>query len=402
MKPFLSITILMVFFCACSSKTKPLFEAADAVQIDAVPGECPYLTKDAKGNAVLSWVKLVNDSTTTFCYATSTDGKTFDAPVEIPASSNIQPHGENLPKIVFKPTGEIIALWGTKSNSSQNKYAGLVSYTQSFDGGKTWTPVRPLVTDTAGHDQRYYDVALLPNGEVGITWLDNRKTTALQGSALYFASTNGRNGFQNEHLISQPCCQCCRTDLFVDGKGDIHALYRGIIQDSIRDMVHIASTDGGKSFSAPVRISNDNWVLNACPHTGPAMTENSKGLHFTWFTGANNLGCRYTQSTDGGKTFSAQDSVSAVGSHPQVAALPDGELLVVWDESKTVDGRLQKRIGLQRRTANGKSEGKDYLPANGNLSYPVVASLGKQAAVVAFAMKKGDKNYVAYQVVNLP
>jgi hypothetical protein len=32
-----------------------------------------------------------------------------------------------------------------------------------------------LVADTASFDQRYYDVALLPDGEVGVVWLDNRK-----------------------------------------------------------------------------------------------------------------------------------------------------------------------------------------------------------------------------------
>lgn len=403
MKHFLSIILLFTFFIACKNeKAKTLVASAEVVQIDATPSECPYLTKDNKGATVLSWVRIINDSTTAFCYAVSADGKSFSNPVVIPASDNIQPHGENLPKIIFKPSGEIIALWGTKSNGAKNKYAGLVSYTQSFDSGKTWSPVKPLVNDTWAHDQRYYDVALLPNGEAGIIWLDNRKTIKKEGSALYFASTEGKNGFGSGRLISQPCCQCCRTSLYVDKKGCVHALYRGIIQDSIRDMVHIVSTDGGKTFSEPKRINEDNWVLNACPHTGPAMTENSDGLHFAWFTGAKGKGCYYTKTTDNGKSFAVRDSVSVLGSHPQIASLQNGELLIVWDETHVNGNKVSKQIGIQRRNAGGKSEGKDYLTTpEANASYPVVTPVNQASSIVAYSIEKKGKNFVNYQVVNL-
>jgi hypothetical protein len=328
------------------------------IQPDSSQAECPYLTKDEKGNTVLSWVRMINDSTTAFCYATSTDGNTFSAPVVIPNTENIQPHGENLPKIIFKPSGEIIALWGSANPNPRNKYSGFVNYTQSFDSGKTWTKAKPLVNDTAGYDQRYYDVALLPNGEAGIIWLDNRKTTTKVGSALYFAITNGKDGFGDGRLISEPCCQCCRTDLYVDQKGCVHALFRGIVQDSIRDMVHIVSNDGGNTFSEPKRISEDNWVINGCPHTGPAMTENSEGMHFAWFTGGKNKGCYYTRSTDNGKSFVKHDSVSSLGSHPQLASISSGEVMIVWDESHVTDNKVTKRIGFQKRNAEGTNDAK--------------------------------------------
>ena len=376
--------------------------AGKVVQIDATPAECPYLAKDPKGNNILSWVRMINDSTTAFCYVTSRDGNTFSAPVVIPNSSNIQPHGENLPKIIFKPSGEIIALWGAANPNHKNKYSGLVFYTQSFDDGKSWTVAKPLVNDTASYDQRYYDVALLPNGEAGIIWLDNRKKTTKEGSALYFAATNGKNGFEGGKLISESCCQCCRTDLFVDKNGGIHALFRGIVQDSIRDMVHIVSNDGGKNFSLPKRISEDNWVINGCPHTGPAMTENSDGVHFAWFTGGQNKGCFYTKSTDNGKSFAVRDSISSLGAHPQLTSLSGGELLIAWEETHVVNNKVSKQIGIQRRNAEGKSEGKTFITASDSgASYPVIAATGERSSIVAYTTRKGEKNFVAYQVVNI-
>lgn len=211
-----------------------------------------------------------------------------------------------------------------------------------------------------------------------------------------------KRGFGTGRLISQPCCQCCRTSLYVDKKGGIHALYRGIIEDSIRDMVHMVSTNGGKSFSEPKRINEDNWVLNACPHTGPAMTENSDGLHFAWFTGAKDKGCYYTKTRDNGKSFAMRDSVSALGSHPQIASLASGELLIVWDETHVAGNKLARQIGIQRRNREGRSEGKDYLtPGDTNASYPVIAPLNATSTIVAYSKQEKEKSYIAYQIVRL-
>lgn len=402
MKPLLSFCLT---FCiiGCTNQQKKLTIAAGPVmQVDSFPGFCPYLTKDTKGHAVLSWVRSVNDSDAVFCYAISKDGRSFDSLITIPNSNNIEPHSENLPKIIFKPSGEIIACWGAASPGAANKYAGRVYYSQSFDEGRSWSTPKPLVADTAGYDQRYYDIALLPNGEAGIIWLDNRKTIAKEGSALFYAVTEGRNGFQQERLLSQPCCQCCRTDLFVDRKGGIHVLYRGIINDSIRDMVHAVSMDGGKTFSTPQRIYDDNWVIRGCPHTGPAMTENDNGLHFAWFTGGNPKGCFYTQSADNGNHFADRDNISALGSHPQLTALSNGNIVVVWDEQIQQQNKFYKRIGIQKRNAGGENEGKEYLTADtGMATYPVITPVQNNTSLIAYLKKKGEQNFVAYQVVDL-
>ena len=400
---FILFSIVCSFGIFSCEQNKPFTEVTSsaAVQVDSLPGTCPYLTKDNKGNTVLSWVRDLNDSSSIFCYAVSADGgQTFGKPIIIPSSTNVHPHSENLPKVIFKPSGEVVAVWGVSNPNPLNKYSGLVNYSQSFDDGKTWTEAKPLVKDTAGYDQRYSDIALLSNGEIAIVWLDNRITTAKDGAALYFASTNGRNGFEQEKLISQPCCECCRTDLFVDKRNNIHVLYRGIIEDSIRDMVHTVSVDAGKTFSEPKQINDDHWVLNGCPHTGPAMTENEAGLHFAWFTGGGKSGSFYTRTTDNGTSFTGYDSISHVGRHPQLASFPDGELIIVWDEAVAHRNQLNKRIGLQIRTAQGTNIKTDYITADTVFSsYPVVSALGKSSSLVAYCKKEGEKSYIMYQRV---
>ena len=309
--------------------------ASNSAQIDASEGSCPYLTKDSKGNIVLSWIKKVDSSTSVYCYAVSKDeGKTFGKAIEIPGSENIHPHGENMPKIIFKPNGEVIAAWASGNPNPKNPYSDVVYYSQSLDNGATWGHPEKLVKDTAGYDQRYFDMALLPDGNVAISWLDNRKKTTGEGSALYFAETNGNSGFENERLVSEPCCPCCRTDLFADSKKNIHILYRAIINDSIRDMVHTVSADNGKTFSTPERISKDNWAINGCPHTGPAMTENKNGIQFTWFTGGGDGGVYYCNSINDGKTFSQREKVSGIAArHCQITSIADKDIDIVWNEN---------------------------------------------------------------------
>src|SRR5687768_13079812 len=191
---------LITFFVACRNGEEYF---GREMLLDSEPAQCPYMTKDGNGNSVISWIRMNADSSFSFCYATSNNGKNFNSPVVIPNSGSIQPHSENLPKIVFKKSGDIIALWGVANPNPANKYSGAVFYVQSFDRGESWTLPAPLVSDTNGIDQRYYDVALLPNGEVGVVWLDNRKTIEGEGSAVYYAVSNGRQGFGNAKRISE-------------------------------------------------------------------------------------------------------------------------------------------------------------------------------------------------------
>src|SRR4051812_32274547 len=174
-----------------SSCTNPLqkdssFSMGEAKIIDTA-ASCPAFTKDAKGNVVMSWIKNISDSQHILCYSISKDeGKTFGHAVEVTSSNNIHPHAENLPKLLFKPSGEIIAAWGASNPSPKNAYTGLICYAQSYDDGRTWSNAKRLVSDTSSYDQRYFDMALLPNGEAAIVWLDNSNKQMMDGSDLYF------------------------------------------------------------------------------------------------------------------------------------------------------------------------------------------------------------------------
>lgn len=366
---------------------------------------CPFFTSDRAGRIVMTYGKEVKGADAVLNYSVfNKQTKKFGAPIEIPSSKGVELHGENMPKIIFKPNGEIIAVWGIDNPTPKKKYGGLIQYSQSFDGGKNWTPAVRLVKDESGIDQRYFDVDLLPNGEAAIIWLDNRSRTDLDGSTLYYAVTKGEKGFQNEKAIGETTCQCCRTDLYVGKNGIIYAAYRDIINEEIRDMVLSYSTDNGKTFSAPKRISADDWKINGCPHTGPTMTQNENGMHFAWFTMGGGAGVFYANSSDNGKSFSKRDYVSENPSakHPQISTLNNRNVIIVWDESAENNGNYFSRIGLQHRAKNGKVLETEFVTssAEGMSTFPIVKSLSETEVLVAWS-QGGQDGKVGYKTVRI-
>ncbi|MGV3504500.1 MAG: exo-alpha-sialidase [Adhaeribacter sp.] len=363
----------------------------------------PYLTQNHQGRAVLCWVEA-QDATGNYLltYAIADEeGQTFGTPQAIPTTKGIYPHDENLSKLVFRKNGDIMALFAVSNPNPENSYAGLVFYTQSFDGGQSWTAPRQLAQNTRHSiDERYFDMTLLPDGEIAAVWLDSRKDTGQEGSSLYFARTRGREGFVGEKVIARQLCQCCRTDLYADQQGKLHVAYRAIIEGRIRDMVYLVSSDKGESFSPPERISADNWVIAGCPHTGPAMTSNQQGMHFAWFTMGGGSGVYYNQKP-AGKAFSARQTVSQAKAarHPQMATLPGGKIAITWDEQAPA-GNPHHRIGLQLREATGQLIRNLYLTADSvTATHPVILPVKAQKVVVAYTQKSGQQSQVWYQVV---
>ncbi len=392
MKRLLILAALSAWiFTACNSAADN--DTTRIIDHSEYASSSPFLTKDNQGNIVISWVREISDSEAVMCY-TIPDKNGLPAQIrEISPSKGVHPQGENLPKLAFKSDGTVIAMWGILNPASKNKYAGKVMYSFSKDG-KEWNAALPLVTDTDSYDQRYFDLKTLPDGQVAAIWLDSRMKTAAEGSTLFFAATDPGNQFTGERAIAKTCCPCCRTGLYIGRQGEIHAVFREIIQDSIRDMVHIISADKGKTFSEPLRISMDNWVINGCPHTGPTMTENKEGLHFAWYTLGNGNGVFYSNSADNGKHFSGKENVSDNSSarHPQIISMSDGAIAIVWDE--TEDKSRNNRIGLQLRTSRGAVIKSTFITDDKvSATFPVIIS-GDNHLFIAYTGKQGGKTGV--------
>lgn len=351
-------------------------------------GATPRFTIDPEGNPVLSWVEKVDEKVNLFFFAVSKDGgHTFSEKISVKVPEKISTHAEGMPKIAFKKDGEIIASFEMSKPTPTDRFAGNLYYVSSKDGGKTWTEPQTVHSDvTAGKSHSFSDITSLPDGQIGFVWLDE-KLGKYAGRSVKFRQTLSNGTLSPEVVVDSNACQCCRTNLFVDSDKNIHILYRDMLADGSRDISHVLSKDGGKTFSDAKVIFDDKWKVNACPHTGPSITQVGKDLYTTWFTGKENeAGVRLTKLGSG----KLMDNIATNrAKHPQVSNL-DNKLVMVWEQSMQKDEAFFTKIGLKIFDKGSVKE--EWISPDGMVcNYPVVLAVGKDL-LVAYEQKKDIKD----------
>lgn len=349
----------------------------------------PRLTTDHKGNPVVSWAEQ-DDSNNIVAirFAISYDGgKTFTDKKNIPFTGIATAHAEGMPKIAFKSDGTIIATYETKRPVPESRFAGDLKYTLSTDGGQTWATPQYVHTDTsAGKSRSFSDLVRLPNGEIGISWLGEAPSKA--GRPVKFAQTTPGKGFSQEVTAKEGACQCCRTNLYVDTEGGIHIFFRDIMPDGTRDMGHIASKDGGKTFGDYRVVYADKWKINACPHTGPSTAQLGDKLYTAWYTGEDkNVGVKVTDNA--GSILTHIKSANA--RHPQLTTLKD-RLVLTWDESE--DKKTTTSVKLRFLKQGKMLPTKEVSQEQENATFPSILSLNKHILVAYESEEKDQKKQI--------
>lgn len=320
----------LLLFVSCSESKSD--KVAHAETFSVLQGELTahaksvYLSEDEKGDPVICWSEEDTLTEKKRVYFSIFQAGNFSEITAIPVEENIKLHPEGMPKIAFKTSGEILAFYEVCLPTETNQRAGNVRYIVSSNRGKTWSSPRNVHSDsTPGKSHSFFDVTRLKNGEIGCIWLD----TSIVGSGrpVLFAQTDSLHRFTAETIVDSFACQCCRLALYAGKSGAIHAMYRDIINDSIRDISVSTSTDNGNTFSQPICFSGDNWNIDGCPHNGPDVVSDKKNIYATWFTGAKETGVYYAELSHTGE-LKRKTKISAAGVYIQLALGNDKKLLV--------------------------------------------------------------------------
>ena len=375
----------------------------------SVPGRASAnVSMAAEGSFVaIVWAATTAEGATDIYAATSRDG---GATVSTPVRVNVTPgdartNGEQPPRLALmsRASGppEMAVVWLSK------RQTGTVLLTsRSTDAGRTFTPAIIVSGSDAAGNRGWEAIAADGNGGAVVAWLDHRRladrdsqmaamhqhdhgaaapTTATrpdgvetaQLSQIYVAKLDGSAPL----ALTGGVCYCCKTAVVAGSSGELYVAWRHVYPGNLRDIAFAVSRDGGRTFSPPVRVSEDRWAIEGCPEDGPSLAVDRGGrVHVVWPTVVteNNEPVKalfHAVSLDG-RAFGPRTRIPSNGqaNHPQLVFGRDGSLAVAWDES----GNGARRVAFARGTIGADGRVSFRRVAAGRArpgSYPVIVAL---------------------------
>jgi len=315
--------------------------------------------------AVAWGATLPSGGTDVYAAASRDGGRSFGQPVRVndvdgDASLGLEqpPHVSLVARVGHDPS--IVVVWTAKSKDGTR-----VLTARSENGGASFARAVAVPASEAAGNRGWVSTAVDRDGHVVAIWLDHREMTPgrmpaheghvhdsavtnvdgaahAQASKLYFAALDDAS---SGRPLTGGVCYCCKTAVTIGPDGSIYTAWRHVYPGNLRDIAFTFSRDGGRSFAAPARVSDDRWKLDGCPENGPALAVTAdNAVHVLWPTlitpasaSAEPALALFHAVTHDGRTFSPRQRVDTEGTprHPQLVATPQG-LAAAWDEE--VDG----------------------------------------------------------------
>jgi hypothetical protein len=99
------------------------------------------------------------------------------------------------------PEGTVHVVYDINPKPKVTSY-GEVLYTQSRDGGKTWSDAKSLSGDAAAtlQGQFYGNMSVAPNGRLDVAWWDQRNDPGNQGFDVYYSSSSDNGASWSKSL----------------------------------------------------------------------------------------------------------------------------------------------------------------------------------------------------------
>jgi hypothetical protein len=273
------------------------------------------------------------------------------------------------PGLAVDADGSVYVTWSAANNAAGGMFASDLLLARSTDGGVTFPEPTVVNDDGKPISHTFEDILIGPGGNVYLSWLDGRAKDRSGAAALFACSQDHGRSVGRNVVIDGMACPCCRPAVATAPNGDVWVAWRKTFEGNVRDIVLAHSSDKGLRFSAPILVSRDGWVFDACPHRGPSLAFDRGGrLYVGWYTeGVDEQPRIYVAaSDDNGTTFSnpvaLHDSPTSLPDHLRIAVHPDGLVVAVWEEVTGVRKRVAMRVSLDR----GRTFGPRQILSDGS------------------------------------
>jgi hypothetical protein len=378
---------------------------AEPVTVASGGASNPTVAVGADGAYYVAWVGTANGESNVWL-ARSADGRSFPLPVRVnDIAGDAAPHEQAPAQVAAGPHGIVYVAWQNNRRVADRRFPySDLRLARSSDGGQSFEPAITVNDDAAGppSSHTFHDIAVGDDGTVVVSWIDARERTRLEGAgAPAGMSTHGEAGlgngpadplpgpeiriarsadsgrsFEPSQVVAAEACPCCRTSLDVAPDGTIAVSWRAVTEDNIRDVVVARGTAAG--FGQPVRVHDDGWRIDGCPHAGAGLALDAAGrTHVAWYTGAaEGQGLFYAMS-EGDATFDSPHPLLTGGwvpvSQVKLAATSDGVVLA-WDDRRAEPPMI--RIAAARDGSTPRTIARTLTGAS-----PAVAAAGDRVAI---------------------
>ena len=331
-------TALAVTSLACGSP-EPADWTVTVQRVASPAGENssePQLSVSERG-ILLSWIERVG-TTTSLKFAEQT-ASGWTAPMTAASGPEWFLSYADVPSVMRMADGTLVAQWLESIPEGFDAYNLQLSY--SKDDGETWAPPFMPHDDGTATQHGFASLVEMAAGGLGVIWLDGRNSPfdfedpETGTMMLRFASFDADWRQTADTEIDHRVCECCNTTAVVTSDGVLTA-FRDLqpLEDTdVRD-IGVSRLENG-NWTPTAIVSEDNWLIYACPVNGPMLTARGRDVAVTWFTVKDDLGQAYAAfSNDAGRTWGAPIRLDDGGSlgRVDVEMLDDGSAVATWVE----------------------------------------------------------------------
>ncbi len=315
----------------------------------------PSVRIDDQGQISLAWVEEEKETRTVLYSRIEKAGASIGELVRVNGPGEVPYSRQEAPALAVVGD-EVFLTWAlTHPKVTTDKpFSNELRLSRSADGGKTFLPSILVNDDEQVIGHSFDSIHVAPDGVVHVAWIDGRAGQKESGTFVTRSTDHGRTVEKNLK-VDENTCVCCRTSLTTGPDGTLYVAWRKILPGDLRETVVARSTDGGRTFTAPVIVGHDRWVFPGCPHRPASVGTDHQGrLYVIWYTeGSDETPSIYlAYSDDKGATFSPKRKMNVskgtFPDHPQMAVDPEGRLVVAWEEQSPVRREVVMSVSLDR------------------------------------------------------